>query len=253
MSKSPNPIHRVCIECGDQFMWTPIKGRPPLVCSPECKVERRTRQFKQTDQTKPSRVQLQAEIKARRSSYVCQECGRTFEVGGPGRWAYCGGDCRTAAKKRLQAAASKRWADKVEASGLRCSVEGCEKPPKGSHGLCPMHYFRLRTTGDVGQAEPRRVVGVYSWFKRTDGYIARGNGNDMELQHRVVMEEVLGRPLEPFENVHHINGRRDDNRPENLELWVKAQPAGQRARDLAEWVARTYPDLVVGAERRLNE
>lgn len=54
-------------------------------------------------------------------------------------------------------------------------------------------------------------------------------GRGALLQHRVVMEQMLGRALLPHENVHHRNGVRDDNSPENLELWAVKQPPGQRA------------------------
>lgn len=164
-----------------------------------------------------------------------------------------------------------------------CKVADCTNDAVTSDDLCPTHRRRKQLYGNpdgtfsttkkcVVCGEPAVAANRssdhcrehYHWHVAAlvasgeiqgglnpSGYRYTQIFKKRHADHHLVMEHLLSRHLVEGENVHHRNGIRDDNRPENLELWVVPPRRGQRVEDLVAWVVSTYPEYVKEALDRL--
>lgn len=106
------------------------------------------------------------------------------------------------------------YGEQVFRSCRECHARKVSKPVQDGIGL---GETSLDEHGYARLAVPGKILGIPVYVS----------------EHRHVMEQMLGRPLGKAESVHHKNGIRHDNRPENLELWVGPIRYGQRAKDIS--------------------
>lgn len=161
---------------------------------------------------------------------VCsvEACGRTDKI--------CRGMCQMH-YNRMWKNGQVDLAPKLPTGWGECNKDGCSNERKPHRKLCAEHTYKFGAPrGEPSDWLPnctRSTEGAGGYVRLI--YKNAAGITQQPKEHRVVMEITLGRELMAEENVHHMNGNRSDNRPENLELWNTSQPAGQRIEDKLKW------------------
>lgn len=93
-----------------------------------------------------------------------------------------------------------------------CVIEGCDGVGN-RRGLCNRHRMRMRQHGD-----PLTVMNrpAGSGSIRTDGYLMHETGGRAVLEHVLIAERAIGKPLPRRAQVHHVDEDRGNNKPSNL-------------------------------------
>ncbi len=185
-----------------------------------------------------------------RGWFTCEQCGCRFLRKPPSQGRFCSRICRNAAPRPYRVATClvcgeeyRQRKQKSKFCSESCARVGRRKP----RGLCercggpiPLtskkearFCSRICSRGAQGSRKGKSNSLPEGHKRINGGYVFVKRGGKFVREHRHVMEQLLGRALDPNERVHHKNGDRTDNTSENLELWKVGtkDPSGIRAND----------------------
>lgn len=241
-----------CKQCGGEYLR---KGPSDLYCSDKCK------EIAKHGAERPC-LQCGKGLTKRQTKFCSSECCNQHARDNTERKSNCEHCGKEYLKERPTTRFCSRACDAAAKSGIHeftCGHCGVKFSKKGTN-LRIYKYCSIDCSVRANNAIRKSVRGgqppeLWTRVVQTDGYVTIQTPEGTKREHRYVMEQKLGRALLKGENVHHIDGDRANNAPDNLELWSKAQPSGVRPLQAIESLLSSLSkeELTHLAEQILNQ
>jgi len=147
----------------------------------------------------------------KREIAICEQCGIEFEAYTSQARRFCSKSCATTYRNLTD-----------ENPSYHRDISGANNPRygKGLSGKDNGMYGRTRELNPAWNGGRKIRPDGYIMRLAPEGHPARTAAYPYVLEHRLVMEEHLGRYLDPEEVVHHIDGDPSNNDIENLQLFA---------------------------------
>lgn len=152
--------------------------------------------------------------------YICNYCNQKFYRYGNRTAKYCSRVCANKGQQKrvlLSCVCCGKQFERTESDYKWCKERGYR------NNFCS---HKCRVENNIGEKHPSWKGGR----RYNDmGYVMRycpqhpKNIYGYYFEHRIIMEEHLGRYLDSSESIHHINGKKDDNRLENLQVMTNSE------------------------------
>lgn len=171
----------------------------------------------------------------------CIVCTVAFYVEPASRQETCSRECTDVWQKRHRSPRKCR----------NCGETFTGRPSADRH-YCSRECYTssrfLRATGDLHNGKPK-VVDAHGYIRVWEPGHPNAYGKGWAMEHRLVAAATIGRPIEPDEHVHHINGIKTDNRPENLAVLGHGEHSVVTMTELWGEVAATRAELAAYREK----
>ncbi len=243
------PIEMICQNCNNPFYCYPSDAKAGRkYCTLTCRSNDRS--------VLPLPAASRTPI-----NFTCQECNKPFVMMKSYVAAYkkkfdrepmyCSMKCSGAGRRRTAEAAhtftcvecgKEKTLRRGPGGRLYIEQKYCDQKCKSAH-----QKTRALAKFDRGEISEHTKRHGYVWIAVPS--LVTGKKHEM-LKHRYVMSKKIGRELFPEETVHHINGIRSDNNPENLELFSNRHGPGQRVTDKVQFaieILTLYPEFCTSA------